>query len=257
MRFRVLITILFKRYGLWIAAFLVVAVLVLIARSSRKADMDWRLVQAFGIRLPMRYGIHGIDVSRHNSRIDWKRVRQMEADGVRLQFVFMKATEGATLADNNFARNWREAKKSALRRGAYHFYHPTRDPLKQANNFIRTVELSEGDFAPVVDFEVVNGQSDETIIEGLRLWLETVEAHYHVRPIIYTNGSLYRRYVKGNLDEYPLWIADYSTKHLRDYNADKLYLWQHSQSGWVRGIRGHVDFDAFVMDENRMREICL
>ena len=257
MKLSVLVSILLKRYGLWISAFLVVIVLVLIARPSRKQAMDWRFVQAFGIRLPMRYGIHGIDVSRHNNRIDWKRVQQMEADGVRLQFVFVKATEGATLADKHFAKNWREAKKSNLRRGAYHFYHPTRDPLKQANNFIRNVDLSEGDFAPVVDFEVTNGQSEKTIVDGLRLWLETVEAHYRVRPIIYTNGNLYRRYVSGHLGGYPLWIADYSTKHLRSYDADKLYLWQHSQTGQVRGIRGRVDFNVFVMDENRMEEICL
>ena len=260
MEIRVLVSVVFKRYGLWISAVALVFVVLLIARSARKTDvgsMNWRLVRAFGIRLPMRYDIHGIDVSRHNDRIDWKRVRQMQADGVRLQFVFVKATEGATLADKHFARNWRGAKKSSLRRGAYHFYHPTRDPLKQADNFIRNVELAEGDFAPVVDFEVVNGQSDDTIIDGLRLWLATVEAHYHIRPIIYTNGNLYQRYIKGNLDEYPLWIADYSTEHLRRYDADKLYFWQHSQSGSVKGIRGRVDFNVFVMDEDRLPEICL
>jgi lysozyme len=257
MKIRVLVTFLLNRYGLWILSLVVVIGLILIALPSRKVDMDWRFVQAFGIRLPMHYAIHGIDVSRHNDRIDWKRVRQMEAEGVRLQFVFVKATEGATLADKNFTKNWREAKKSSLRRGAYHFYHPTRDPIKQAKNFIRIVELSEGDFAPVVDFEVTNGQSMRTIIGGLRLWLETVEEHYHVRPIIYTNKNLYRRYIDGNLDQYPLWIADYSTEHLRDYDPDKLYLWQHSQTGWVQGIRGRVDFNVFVMDERKMKDICL
>ncbi|MDB5240545.1 MAG: glycoside hydrolase [Spirosoma sp.] len=257
MKVRVLVTFLLKRYGLWILSLGVVIGFILLARSSRKDNMDWRFVQAFGIRLPMHYAIHGIDVSRHNDRIDWKRVGHMEAGGVRLQFVFVKATEGATLADKNFVENWREAKKTALRRGAYHFYHPTRDPVKQANNFIRTVELSEGDFAPVVDFEVTNGQSSKTIINGLRLWLETIEEHYHVRPIIYTNGNLYLRYIDGNFDQYPLWIADYSTKNIRDYDPDKLYLWQHSQTGWVQGIRGRVDFNVFVMDENKLKDICL
>lgn len=257
MKTRVLVKLIVQRYGLWIAAFLIVLTTFLVVRSRKVKELDWQFVRAFGIRLPMRYGIHGIDVSRHNDRINWARVRQMEADGVRLQFVFIKATEGATLADKHFEKNWREAKKSALRRGAYHFYHPTRDPLKQANNFIRTVELSEGDFVPVVDFEVINGQSDETIINGLRLWLETVEEHYHVRPMIYTNGNLYKRYIKDNLSDYPLWIADYSAKHLRTYDADRLYLWQHNQSGFVQGIRGQVDFNVFVMDEDRMRDICL
>lgn len=257
MKTRVLVNLIFRRYGLWIAALLILVAGIWAVLSRRPADMDWRFVQAFGIKLPMHYTIHGIDVSRHNDRINWARVRQMEADGVRLQFVFIKATEGATLADKHFDKNWSEAKKSNLRRGAYHFYHPTRDPIKQADNFIKHVDLSAGDFAPVVDFEVINGQSDETIVNGLRLWLETVEEHYQIRPIIYTNGNLYKRYIKRNLDDYPLWIADYSTKHLRSYNADKLYLWQHNPSGWVKGIRGQVDFNVFVMDENRLNDICL
>ena len=210
MKIRVLFKLIIRRYGLWIAAFLLIVTAFWVFRSRRPAELNWQFVQAFGIRLPMHYGIHGIDVSRHNDRINWSRVREMEAGGVRLQFVFIKATEGATLSDKQFDKNWAEAKKSAMRRGAYHFYHPTRDPLKQATNFIRHVELSEGDFAPVVDFEVINGQSDETIVNGLKLWLKTVEDHYQTRPIIYTNGNLYRRYIKGNLDEYPLWIADYS-----------------------------------------------
>ncbi len=257
MKFRVLVTFIFRRYGLWIAGLLILAITIWVSWSRRPDEMDWRFVQAFGIRLPMRYRIHGIDVSRHNDRINWARVRQMEAEGIRLQFVFIKATEGATLADRHFTKNWREAKKSDLRRGAYHFYHPTRDPLKQADNFIKHVPLQEGDFAPVVDFEVTNGQSDETIVNGLRVWLKTVGTHYQTLPIIYTNGNLYRRYIKGNLDDYPLWIADYSTKHLRRYNSDKLYLWQHNPSGWVQGIRGQVDFNVFVMNEDRLKEICL
>lgn len=259
---RLLARLLLRRYGLWVVAGVVLLFVTLwLTRSrpriARRNELNWQFVQAFGIRLPMHYGIHGIDVSRHNDRIDWKRVRAMEAQGVRLQFVFIKATEGATLVDRHFAHNWREAKKSSLRRGGYHFYHPTRDPLKQAANFIRHVELGPGDFAPVVDFEVTNGQSDKTIIDGLRQWLETVEEHYHTRPIIYTNGNLYRRYIKQHLDDYPLWIADYSAEHLRSYEPKNLYLWQHSQSGWVRGIRGRVDFNVFVMKDDDLRKICL
>ena len=259
MRIRVLLRVVLERYGLWLVGglLLLLTIITVVRKVRREPEMDWKPVSAFGIQLPMRYTIHGIDVSRHNDRINWERVRQVESDGVQLQFVFIKATEGATLADRHFERNWDGALKANLRRGAYHFYHPTRDPLKQANNFIRRVELGPGDFAPVVDFEVTNGQSDDTIIEGLRLWLETVEAHYHIRPIIYTNGSLYRRYISGNLDDYPLWIADYSTRHLRNYDPDKLYLWQHSQTGWVQGIRGRVDFNVFVMDENQLGDICL
>jgi len=258
MKSRILVALVLRRYGIWfIAGLFGLIALLWLNRARQQEHMNWQFVQAFGIRLPMRYGIHGIDVSKHNARIDWKRVRQMEASGVRLQFVFIKATEGATMSDRQFSKNWREAKKSSLRRGAYHFYHPTRDPIRQADNFIKNVVLTPGDFAPVVDFEVTNGQSETTIVNGLRQWLEMVEAHYNARPIIYTNGNLYRRYIKGNFTEYPLWIADYSTKDLHQYDPDQLYLWQHSQAGWVQGIRGKVDFNVFVLDENRLGEICL
>ena len=200
MKFRVLVKLIVRRYGIGIIALAFVLAGIWIFWSRQPDEMDWRFIRAFGIRLPMRYAIHGIDISRHNARVNWTRVRGMEAGGVSLKFVFIKATEGATMTDRNFGSNWREAQKIAMHRGAYHFYHPTRDPLKQANNFINHVQLEPGDFAPVVDFEVVNGQSDETIVNGLRLWLETIEAHYQIRPIIYTNGNLYRRYIKGNLD---------------------------------------------------------
>ncbi len=41
---------------------------------------------------------------------------------------------------------------------------------------------------------------DEKLIAGLQQWLDVIEDHYGIRPIIYTNGSLYRRYIKA-IDE--------------------------------------------------------
>lgn len=225
--------------------------------SERHPKPQWRFFADYGIRLPVDYTIHGIDVSHHNRRIDWQKVRNMEADGVTLQFVFMKATEGATLVDRQFRTNWRGAHTVGLKRGAYHFYLPRRDPQKQAQNFIRTVTLAPGDFAPVLDFEKTSGLPADKLLDDLRIWLTAIEAHYHVKPIIYTNGHLYSEYIAGNFDDYPLWIADYSREHLRTYNARKLYFWQHNKSGWVRGIRGQVDFNVFLMEPEQMDDICL
>ncbi len=54
------------------------------------------------------YTIHGIDVSRWQERIDWQRVAKMRDNGIRLQFAFIKATEGEKLEDPYFSRNWQE-----------------------------------------------------------------------------------------------------------------------------------------------------
>jgi len=219
--------------------------------------MEWRYVEPFGIRMPLHYSIHGIDVSHHNSRINWQRVRQMEAEGIGLRFVFVKATEGATLVDRQFKVNWKEARRAGLQRGAYHFFHPRRDADKQARNFIRNVQLEPGDFAPVLDFELDRGVPREKLLADLRHWLEVVEDHYGVRPIIYTNSHFYKAYIRDNFDDYPLWLADYSRQHLADFRTDRLFFWQHNASGWVDGIRGQVDFNVFVPDSTRIREVCL
>ncbi|MBO0931718.1 glycoside hydrolase family 25 protein [Fibrella aquatilis] len=261
MKFLTLVRFIYGQYKrqVWLGiGVLVVGLMVWrLMRTTANNVMQWQFVDAYGIKFPMRYSLHGLDVSRHNNRIDWDRVAGMNADGVRMQFAFMKATEGATLGDPTFAKNWREAKRVGLRRGAYHFYHPTRDPIKQAANFIKRVSLQTGDLAPVLDFEVTNGVPEDKIISDLHLFLDAIEAEYNIRPIIYTNPSLYKRFVKGNFDVYPLWIADYSKSDLNRYNADKLYIWQHNKSGWVRGIRGFVDINTFVMAPEQLNELTL
>ncbi len=56
-----------------------------------------------------------------------------------LAFIFMKATEGGDFKDTRFAKNWIEAEKIGLRKGAYHFFTLCRSGKDQAKNFIESV----------------------------------------------------------------------------------------------------------------------
>ncbi|TAF94543.1 MAG: glycoside hydrolase [Cytophagia bacterium] len=208
---------------------------------------QWVHVSQLGIRMPLRYTTHGIDVSHHNDNINWDKLRQMRFEDLRLQFVFVKATEGTSLIDTDFGRNWQQADAVGLYRGAYHFYVPWKNPAPQAANFIKTVKLKKGDLPPVLDFEIgTNAFSREQVIKNLKMWLVLVENHYGVRPIIYTNADFYKRYIKDNLDQYPLWIADYSRHTLDRYDSANILFWQHSQTGWVSGVRTPVDYNVFL-----------
>ncbi len=249
----------YTQYRTWIWA--TVALLVLfwgIRQCRSEADEpNWPVVSAFGIKMPTQYTVHGIDISHHNRRINWKRVRAVRGNGLRLQFVFLKATEGATRQDDAFKTNWAAARKAGMRRGAYHFFHPRRDAQKQADNFIQHVTLEPGDFVPVLDAEIERGLSEAEIVAGLKTWLDAVEAHYQARPMIYTNPHFYKKYIAGHFDDYPLWIADYSSKSLKNYDSRRLYLWQHSQNGRIDGIPGQVDVNVFLQAPDRILEICL
>ncbi|MEZ4902682.1 MAG: hypothetical protein R2822_13495 [Spirosomataceae bacterium] len=80
---------------------IIVAVVLLISVGlwyyNRLNINEWREVPKVGIRLPMKYKIHGIDISKHNGTIYWTQLRAMRFEELRLQFAFIKATEGHRL----------------------------------------------------------------------------------------------------------------------------------------------------------------
>ncbi len=231
---------------LLLATVLVIKAPVWISRMMQKEEIVAPPVSSFGILIPKGYTVHGIDVSKHQGNIDWKRVSRMNMNGIQISFAYIKATEGITRQDDKFEANWKHSFQNGLLRGAYHFYYPSRDAGKQADNFIGTVKLIKGDLPPVVDIEYSNGKSSKKICEGLKTYIGKIEKYYSVKPIIYTNINFYNSYLKGNFDSYPLWIAGY-------YNHDRFYtefvtpwaLWQHNESGKVDGINGKVDFNVF------------
>jgi len=215
---------------------------ILFNRSASNAP----IVSTFGILMPDGYSVHGIDVSKHQGNIDWKRVSRMKKNDIRIAFTFIKATEGISRQDEKFETNWKQSGQNGLLHGAYHFYYPSREAVGQADNFIRMVKLRKGDLPPAVDIEYSNGKSKATICEDLKVFLDRLEKRYGVKPIIYTNINFFSTYLRGSFDKYPLWIAGYFD-HERFYNEflTPWTIWQHSENGKVDGIRGSVDFNVF------------
>jgi lysozyme len=185
------------------------------------------------------YSVHGIDVSAYQGRIDWPEVARN-----KVRFAFIKASEGATLRDPRFARNWREARKAGVLCGAYHYFLPNRDGQVQADLFARTVPLAPGDLPPVLDVEAANFHDVAVMRREVARWLRLVEAHYGVRPILYSNHSFYQRHLAGHFDDYPLWLAHYEVDSPK-MARNKWIIWQHSDEAYVPGIRGVVDFNVF------------
>jgi lysozyme len=201
----------------------------------------------FQIDIPPGYEIHGIDVSKYQSNINWKEVKNMEEKGIKIGFVFIKATEGISIVDAQFRRNWIEAEEQNIPKGAYHFFVSNRDAKKQADNFMQMVNLKTGDMPPVLDVEKSHGVSVAQMQKGVKMWLDAVENHYRVKPVIYTNIDFYERYFQSGFEEYPLWIAHYLQPNKPRIEKNWL-LWQHSEKGRVNGIATPVDFNVFYGD---------
>lgn len=219
-------------------------------------DLKFARYPEFGIPMPYEYEIHGIDVSRYQNRISWKEVKNMQVKHIRIGFAFMKATEGNNNVDAFFKRNWKKAREAGVARGAYHFFLANKDGRTQAANFIEHVQLLPGDLPPVLDVEKLFRTPAPKVREEIKEWLDIIEGHYGVRPIIYTYIDFYEKNLAGHFDDYPLWIAHYlqpsQPRIARDWT-----FWQHSESGRVNGISSKVDFNVFNGDSADFKALLL
>lgn len=202
-------------------------------------------------RMP-HFEVHGIDVSHYQSRVNWDTIAQQNID-----FAFVKATEGESHADSLFCNNWYGIKRVGMKRGAYHFFRPRTSVLKQAQNFMDNVQLELGDLPPVLDIEVADGASKELIVESVKIWLEIIEHHYRIKPIIYTNLNFYNRYIADDFQNYPIWIARYNTKKPHLANGKDWQFWQYGDRGELKGIDGFVDFNVFRGSLLELETLCL
>ncbi len=218
----------------------VILVLLLFASCERKTE---RLTE---------FAVHGLDVSHYQSRINWEVVASQEID-----FTFVKATEGEEMKDSLFATNWAALKRVGILRGAYHFFHPRLSAFRQARNFIKTVDLQPGDLPPVLDVETTNGSSSAIILNRMRSWLQIVEAHYGVRPVIYTNLRFYEKYLAREFADYPVWIARYNYQPPRLSDRQHWHFWQYGDTGRINGIDGDVDFNVFYGSREELSVLCV
>ncbi|MDD3005929.1 GH25 family lysozyme, partial [Flavobacterium sp.] len=178
----------------------------------------------------------GFDVSEYQGEINWEQTYHID-EAFELSFVFIRSTAGKDKIDSKFKENWKAAKERQLIRGAYHYYRPNENSIEQAENFIKTVKLQQGDLPPVLDIEKLpKSQSIDSLKVGLRRWLNKVEKHYKVKPIIYSGESYYTDFLKEEFSEYPLWIANYNFWR-NDLESDWQF-WQFTEKAQIEGIQG-------------------
>lgn len=195
----------------------------------------------------------GIDVSAYQGSINWEEVKQIE-DQYPIDYVFVRATAGNNKVDPQFQRNWKGAQHNGLLRGAYHYYRPNENSLEQAQLFIQTVKLEKGDLPPILDIEKLpKNQSMANLKKGLRKWLMAVEAHYQVRPIIYSGEKYYTDFLKEAFSDYPFWIANYN--FYRETIAEDWLFWQFTENARVSGIDGPVDVNIYNGDLQQLEFI--
>jgi GH25 family lysozyme M1 (1,4-beta-N-acetylmuramidase) len=200
---------------------------------------------------------YGVDVFRKNGAVDWDKVAK---DGI--QFAFAKATEGATHVDDEFGDNWAGLADSPLVRGAYHLFLAGVDATKQADNFITTVGALDkpGDLPPVLDVEWFTTEgvniSAGDLVDAIATWVEKIEDHYGMHPIIYTALEWWVKFTgnSARFGDCPLWVTNIWLDLSPTAEPDLFGGWddwafhQYSGKGTVAGVQKAPGLDGIDMN---------
>lgn len=188
-----------------------------------------------------KYPVRGIDVSSHNGKIDFDKVRESG-----IGFVWIKVSEGETFRDASFSRNYEAAEKAGLRTGAYHFFRFDCDGVMQAMNLCKALNGVRPGMGVALDVELENNATDvddDVIVSNL----ESMADYLAMRGLpvtFYTNKEGYSRFIKDRFSEYPIWICSFSDGEPMD-DGESWVFWQFSHTGKVDGIDGKVDENVF------------
>ncbi len=243
----------------WIGGAVVVAAYVYFFYYIFVSPFGFRWRALYGdVSYPEGYEIHGIDISHHQGNINWSELREKGLiNETPIRFIMIKATEGSTRVDENFKDNFYQAREYGFTRGAYHFYSVHSPAKRQAEFFIKNVKLENGDLPPVLDVEhKPKKQTDDAFKASILEWLDIVEQHYGVKPIIYTYYKFKTQYLSDPVfDQYPYWIAHYYVDEVEYQGPWK--FWQHTDVGRLPGIDGNVDFNIYNGSFYELRKLTI
>lgn len=196
----------------------------------------------------------GIDVSKHQGEIDWRKVSE---DGVSYAFIragFRGNTEGKLVEDEFFADNMEGAADNDIHTGVY-FYTQAMTPeeaKEEAEFVLDLIEPYDVTYPIVLDLEETGSDSSRTAdltkeeyTQAAIAFCETIkEAGY--TPMIYGNLKTFMIMLDmEQIEEYDKWFAYYDSTVYFPYDFE---IWQYSSKGRVKGIKGDVDLNVGMKD---------
>ena len=192
----------------------------------------------------------GIDVSHYQGEIDWQKVK-----AVGIEFVFVRlgyrgyGQEGVLKLDTNFEKNMKGARAAGLDVGVYFF--------AQAVNETEAIEEAEFVLEHLMEYDLqmpivydpesilheearTDNVTEEQFTKNTKAFCETIEKSGY-DAMIYCNMTWQAfKLDLEELEEYPIWYADYEEYPQTPYHFD---IWQYSNEGSVDGIQGNVDLN--------------
>jgi len=185
----------------------------------------------------------GMDVSSHQGAVNWTAAHN---NGAR--FAYVKATEGTTYQNPEFAQQYNGSFKVGMIRGAYHFCLPDRSSgATQANFFVSHGGGWSNDgktLPPAADLEynpygaTCYGKSASAMVAWIHDFANTIKSRTGRDAVFYTSTSWWSLCTgnNGGFSANPLWIPRYgSSVGALPASWSFQTIWQNADSGIFPG----------------------
>lgn len=186
----------------------------------------------------------GIDVSHHQGKIDWKEV----AKDKNIKFVYIKASQGTSIKDKRYEENIKAARRQGIRCGSYHYLSSATSIRAQFRHFQKVIRGHRQDLIPMIDVERegVRKWSREQVQDSVALFAKLIQKKYGKKPLIYSQVHFYNTHLSPRFNKYFLFLGRYSSVRPSIKGVGWHNIWQFSDRGKIRGIRGYVDLGRFM-----------
>jgi GH25 family lysozyme M1 (1,4-beta-N-acetylmuramidase) len=191
----------------------------------------------------------GVDVSHHQEKINWKRVKADGIDFAMIRVGYRGAEKGTLQEDTFFKDNIAGAAEAGLSVGAYFFSQATSEAeaVQEAEYVIGALSGAAVTMPVVFDIEEggdaasrTDDLTPEQITSFARAFCDRVSAAGYT-PMIYANTRWFvARMNLEDLSAYGKWLAQYFERPAFPY---EFAIWQYTNTGRVKGIKGDVDMN--------------
>lgn len=196
----------------------------------------------------------GIDVSSYQGDIDWKKVKAAGVDFAIIRVGIRGYGSGKLVEDEKFEENIKGAAAAGLDVGVYFFSQAinTDEALEEAEFVYGLIKDYDLTMPVVYDTEKISDSSARTnkakLTSDDRTDMAIAFCDYFndkgYDTMIYSNKRWFLRSLNlERLDEYSIWLAQYSTDLEYPFHFG---IWQYSAEGKVDGIEGYVDLDIYI-----------
>ena len=191
--------------------------------------------------------IKGIDVSKHNGKIDFKKVKDSGID-----FVIIRIGYGgsAPQKDERFEENYKNAKANGLKVGTYLYSYANSDSDVEAEvkAILKWLDGKTFDLPFYLDVEDNKTQGKLSVNELTNYVYnicERIEKAGYFTGIYASKNWLETKLDMNKLNRFTVWLAQWS--------ANPTYqgayaMWQYTSDGSVNGISGRVDMNYQVKE---------